>query len=260
MDDRPADQDASTAPGAILRDVTGEALGTIVEVHPGHIEVEHRTGPLGLTRRTYVIARDRIDRVDGDDWYLAISRDELEHIVQAAHDVDPRANLTPGPPAVGSVLLWAEQLDTQVVPVQVGEAVLRKEIVEEVRTVEVPLRREVLHIERYGLTDEDAIRSQARPSDAPRGGGPWEPRRGTPEQPLELRADTIRVPVVHEELVIQVVPRVVEEVVITKEVVQETVSRAEPVRVERAVVEETRLGAGEGGAARRIVPEDPERP
>ncbi len=246
------DQDSGVPPqGArpMLRDVDGRALGHIVEIHPTHVEVEQRTGVLGLGRRTFVIARDRIGRVEGDDWCLSIPQDELDAMVQSAHGVDPRASMTPGPPTAARTSLSAEQLEARVVPVQVGELVIRKEIVEEVRTIEVPIRREVIHIERYGITDVDAIKTQARPQDEPRGGGPWEPRAGTPDSPLEIRAETIRVQVVHEEAIVTITPRVVEEIVIVKEIRQETVVRSEPVRVERAVIEEVRFAHDEDPAS-----------
>jgi stress response protein YsnF len=232
----------------ILRDVDGREVGTIVEELPGHIEVEGRSGPLGLGRRSYTLSRDRVARTEGRDWYLSITREELERVIASSRASDVPIP-TPGPPPAATVVRHAEDLEARQIPRQVGEIVIRKEVVEETRTIEVAVRREVVRIERRGVASSANLadrRASAGPDPAT---GPsvaadvvdpvlddiWSDAEG-----LEVRADVVRIPVVHEELVIERVPRVVEEIVVFKNVARDTVVRSEPVRAEHVTVEEVR--------------------
>jgi len=87
-------------------------------------------------------------------------------------------------------------------------------VIEEQRTVEVPLRREEVHVERVPVT----------------------------EQTADVGAETftkqdIEVPVVQEEVVIEKRPRVTEEVRIHKDTVTEHQQVSDTVRKERVIVE-----------------------
>jgi stress response protein YsnF len=125
----------------------------------------------------------------------------------------------------------------------VGEIVIRKEVVEETQTITVPVRHEVVHIERHGVTDDEGMEAQAHPASDPPSDGPWEPTTARRDAPLQVWPETIRIPVVHEELRVERVARVVEEIVVVKEVVQEVVTRSEPVLVERVSLDEVRSGS-----------------
>jgi stress response protein YsnF len=123
-----------------------------------------------------------------------------------------------------------EELRTRTRPIQTGEVTIRKEVVSETRTIEVPVQREELVIERHAVEHH-----------------PMDTRPPTPGDPLiaqlidRLRqmkpGEELRIPIVEEEVVIQKRPVVVEEVTVGKRVVddKETVSdtvRREQVRIQ----------------------------
>jgi uncharacterized protein (TIGR02271 family) len=103
---------------------------------------------------------------------------------------------------------FEEDLEAHKATRQAGEVRVRKEVIEETRTIEVPVRREEVHVERRALTD------------------PW------PRAP-------IRIPVMREEVEIRKVVRPVEEVVITKAAREETRTLSDTVRKECFDVEDT---------------------
>ena len=57
--------------------------------------------------------------------------------------------------------LVEEQLEAHTRPVQIGEVLLRKQVVTETRTIEVPVRREELVVERRAVAAEAGARSAA---------------------------------------------------------------------------------------------------
>src|SRR5688572_23808305 len=89
----------SVAPSdpTVVRDPAGREIGVVVAVHPTHVEIEQRTGLLGLGRRTYVVTRDRVERI-GDGWLLAVGEEELEALRETVRATEVGANVTPGPP------------------------------------------------------------------------------------------------------------------------------------------------------------------
>jgi len=107
-----------------------------------------------------------------------------------------------------------EELHAQKRPVEAGEVTLRKEVHTEHKTVEVPVRREEVVIERHAPTGSGVAASDIRPG------------------------EEIRVPVMEEQVTVQKTPVVKEEVSVGKRVVQDTERvtgevRKEEVRVER---------------------------
>jgi len=115
----------------------------------------------------------------------------------------------------GRVELREEQLQARTTPVETGQVTLGKEVVEQQRTLEVPVSREEVYVERHPVD---------RPADRPIG----EMAEQTIEVPVrEERVDVEKRPVVYEEV------GVAKQQVTTNQPVSETVRREE-LRVERA--------------------------
>jgi uncharacterized protein (TIGR02271 family) len=129
------------------------------------------------------------------------------------------------------VELVEEQLTARTRPVQTGEVTIRKEVVTETRTIEVPVRREELVIERHPVERvplDGARRSRADP---------------LVEQLLDrLRqmkpGETFRIPIIEEEVFVQKRPVVVEEITLGKREVSETQEVSDTVRREVAHIDE----------------------
>lgn len=111
------------------------------------------------------------------------------------------------------IQLHEEELQAQKTSRQAGEVVVTKDVVEETRTIEVPVTREEVHVERRPASGE------ATGDDA-------------------FSGDTIRVPVMEEEIEVRKVPRAVEEVVVSKTQIQDTERVEDTVRKERLNVDD----------------------
>ncbi|PEB60721.1 stress response protein ysnF [Priestia megaterium] len=118
-----------------------------------------------------------------------------------------------------SVQLREEQLNVRKERVQTGEVQLRKEIVEELRTVQVPVMREEVYVERRPVVD-----------------GQYD---GSPLTENEI----IRIPVMEERIEVTKRPVVVEEVIIGKRKIQEIKEVQDTVRREEAQIEQSELPA-----------------
>ncbi|MGB8269877.1 MAG: YsnF/AvaK domain-containing protein, partial [Priestia megaterium] len=114
-----------------------------------------------------------------------------------------------------SVQLREEQLDVRKERVQIGEVQLRKEIVEELRTIQVPVIREEVYVERRPVID-----------------GQYD---GSPLTENEI----IRIPITEERIEVTKRPVVVEEVVVGKRKIQETKEMKDTVRKEEARIEQS---------------------
>jgi uncharacterized protein (TIGR02271 family) len=110
--------------------------------------------------------------------------------------------------------LREEQLRVQKQPVETGEARLRKDVVAEEKSIDVPVTREEVYIERRP--------GSGQPADQPIGEG-----------------ETYRVPVREEQVSVEKQPYVREEVAMGKRPVQETRQVSDTVRREEARVERT---------------------
>jgi uncharacterized protein (TIGR02271 family) len=129
------------------------------------------------------------------------------------------------------VELVEEQLTAHTRPVQTGEVTIRKETVTETRTIEVPVRREELVIERHGV-ERVPIDSSERSARDP-----------LVQQLLDRLRDmqpgeTFRIPIIEEEVVIQKRPMVVEEITLGKRVIDDTQEVSDTIRREEARIEE----------------------
>ena len=121
-------------------------------------------------------------------------------------------------PALGDethLELVEEQLEAHTRPVQIGEVLLRKQVVTETRTIEVPVRREELVVERRAV--------ERRPADEAEESAPDEFSRSLVARFRALQeGESIRLPLIEEEVVIQKRPVVYEEVLVGKRGVEET--------------------------------------
>ena len=112
-----------------------------------------------------------------------------------------------------TIRLREEELQAQKRPVETGAVGIRKEVVEEQRTMDVPVTREEAVIERHPV--------ERRPSDEPIGEG-----------------GTVRVPLREEQVEVEKRPVVTEEVSLGKRAVQDTEQVSGTVRREEARIEQ----------------------
>jgi stress response protein YsnF len=127
--------------------------------------------------------------------------------------------------------LVEEELSTRTRVVQTGEVTIRKEVISETRTIEVPVRREELVIERH------PVDRQPLDHEAPQHVDPLIQQlvdRLHHMQPGE----TLRIPIIGEEVVVHKRPVVVEEITLGKRVTQATRKISETVRREQARIDE----------------------
>jgi uncharacterized protein (TIGR02271 family) len=208
-----------------LHDADGDEIGDIVEINPDFVVAESDGGFLGLgERRVYFVPRSYVAREEGDDWYLSIDKDEVESMdwrhapTESAWSQDWSQGETSldTMQREGAVRVrrYEEELDVQKVDRQVGEVVVTKNVVEDTKTVEVPVRREEVHIERRPASGEATAGDEA------------------------FAGERIAVPVMEEDVEVRKVPRVVEEIEITKTPTEQTRQVEETVRREEIDVEE----------------------
>jgi stress response protein YsnF len=128
--------------------------------------------------------------------------------------------------------LAAEELLPRTTVVQVGEVIVRKVVVTELRTFEVPVRREEIVVERSVLNE---------PLAAPAGNRFAEPittESGETESTgLGADEEVIRIPILEEQVTVEKHPVVREEVRVLKRRVQEVVTLSEEIRREEPSME-----------------------
>ena len=228
----------------------GESIGNVAEVGANYVRVEKG---LIFVKDIYipVSAISQIDPADEALW-LNIPKDDIESMgwdnlpsEGSWDDLSGRSNenewsmrdTTSGSAGLGSaghgdtdtstsdrqrLSVHEEQLEARKTARQAGEVEVRKEVIEEQQTIHVPVTREEVHVRRVG-TDRDATASDTAFTDG----------------------DTIRVPVMEEEVQVTKRPRVVEEVEVEKVARQDTEQATGTVRKERVDV------SGEGAVHRR---------
>ena len=213
-----------------LHDTNGDDIGNVVEINPDFIVAEAPGGFLGLGEpKLYYIPRNYVAREEGDDWYLSVDNDQIESFrwgeppAESAWSTEWREQGEAYKPAgQGQTRLrrYEEDLDVQKVERDAGEVVVNKRVVEETKTIEVPVRREEVHIERRPVTDGYATSSDATTGEA-------------------FTEDSIRVPVMAEEVEVRKVVRPVEEIEITKSQTQDTRQVEDTVRREEFDVDDS---------------------
>jgi uncharacterized protein (TIGR02271 family) len=122
-----------------------------------------------------------------------------------------------------AIQLREERLDISKERVQVGELQLHKEVVEEQRTVHVPLMREEIYVERRPVID-----------------GKYD---GNPFTKDEI----IRIPIMEERIEVTKRPVVVEEVIVGKRKIQETKQVQDIIRKEEARIQRSTPSVTEAG-------------
>jgi uncharacterized protein (TIGR02271 family) len=127
--------------------------------------------------------------------------------------------------------LVEEELQPRTEAVQAGVVRIRKQVVSETRTIEVAVRREELVVERYAA---------ARPAERPEDAASEPPPAAAAAEVRDLQpGETLRIPLIEEEIVVQTRPMVVEEVIVGKRLVRATRSVTGTVRREQARVQTT---------------------
>ena len=212
-----------------LHDADGDEIGKVVEINPDFIVAESDGGFLGLgERRTYYIPRDQVMREEDDDWYLSVDKDDIEAMgwtqapSQSAWSQDYEAGAETTERRGGTrIRRYEEDLEANTVQRDAGEVVINKNVVEETRTIDVPVRREEVHVERRPITGESSSQTGSFGDDQ------------------AFSGDSIRVPVMEEEVEVRKVARPVEEIEITKSQTEDTQRVEDTVRREEFDVDES---------------------
>ena len=214
--------------GMTVYSIDGEKLGKIVRADADSFVIEK-----GLFfPKDYLCRYESVTSVDGDDVRLSVAKEELHRLGDLVERDDGlgdnrRFDATgagaidaPGGPGRmarddGDVRVTAveEQLEAHKRVRSGGEVEIRKEVVTEQKQITVPVMREEVHVERHAVN---------RPA-------------GTGE--AGFKGDTIRVPVVEEEVEIRKRPVVREEVRVSKTPHVEQRTATESVRREEIDVD-----------------------
>jgi uncharacterized protein (TIGR02271 family) len=174
----------------------GETLGEFFNVDAGF---------LGM--KEYYVPFNAVTDVADDTVYLNVDKDELD--TMGWDQRPPEGEYATGATERDTLRLREEELQARKTSVETGRVQLGKEVVEEQRTMEVPVTREEVTIERHPV--------DRRPSD----------------KPIDTTdTETIRVPVREEQLEVEKKPVVYEEVGVGKRVTQESQQVSETVRRE----------------------------
>jgi uncharacterized protein (TIGR02271 family) len=165
--------------------------------------------------REYYVPFDAVTEVRGDAVYVNVTKDRLGEMGWDRRPEEQTAPTTDvGRAEAETLRLREEQLRARTEQVETGRVRLGKEVVEEQRTMEVPVTREEVTIERHPV--------ERRPAETP---------ISSTEQ------ETIRVPVREERVEVEKQPVVYEEVEVGKREVTETQQVTGTVRREEARVE-----------------------
>jgi len=211
-----------------LHDSNGDEIGNVVEINPDFLVVQAQTGFLGLGEpRYYYIPRSYVAREEGDEWYLSVDKDQFESSEWQqpptssafATDWQEEGQATQDM-GRGQTRLrrYEEQVDVDKVEREAGEVVVSKQVVEETKTFEVPVRREEVHVERRPVTGETVSGSEL-------GGDAFS-------------NESIRMSVMEEDVEIRKVARPVEEIEISKTATEDTRSVDTTVRREEFDVDD----------------------
>jgi uncharacterized protein (TIGR02271 family) len=201
--------------GMDVLDTDGEKIGKCGETLGDYFNVD--AGFLGMTE--YYVPFSAITNITDDQIFLNVRKTELES--KGWHERPTSTRTTATTSMAGEhtsndrLQLREEELQARKTSVQTGEVTLGKEVVEEQRTMEVPVTREEVYVERRAVERREA---------------------GAPIADRET--ETIRVPVTEERVEVEKKPVVYEEVGIGKRVTQETETVSDTVRREELRVDE----------------------
>jgi uncharacterized protein (TIGR02271 family) len=194
--------------GMDVRDRDGDDIGKAGETMGQYFNVD--AGLLGM--KEYYVPFEAVTEVRDDTVYLNVDKDDIGRM---GWDKRPsEAAYERGESDRDTLRLREEELQARKTSVETGRVHLGKEIVEEQRTMEVPVTREEVTIER-------------RPVD----------RRPADEAIDATRSETIQVPVREEQVEVEKQSVVYEEVGVGKRATQETQEVSETVRREELRVD-----------------------
>jgi len=189
--------------------MAGERLGDYFNVDAGFLGMKEYYVPFSAISQIAdesVILNVRKDQVDSMGW------DERPNSTSAS--TSTTGTLTTDRTTDRTMQLREEELQARKTSVETGRVHLGKDVVEEEQTLEVPVSREEVYVERHPV--------DRRPADRPIG---------------ESDAETIRMPVTEERVDVEKRPVVYEEVGVGKRVTQDTRQVSDTVRREELRVE-----------------------
>ena len=194
--------------GMEVLDTDGQKIGMCGETLGNYFNVD--AGFLGT--KEYYVPFSAITNVSDGAIFLNVRKDQM-----GGMGWDRRPEVT-GTAATGetqrTVQLREEELQARKTQVQTGSVHLGKDVVEEQRTMEVPVTREEVYVERHPV--------DRRPADRPIS---------------ETESESIRVPVTEERVEVDKQPVVYEEVGVGKQVTQERRQVSDTVRREELRME-----------------------
>jgi uncharacterized protein (TIGR02271 family) len=210
-----------------------QPIGHIAEINPDFMLVEARS----MGEEYLYVPRDAEERTEGNHVYLNVDLADVtsqgwsqapegwtESDRSAWDDQSSGDYRTHDMSGEGSTVVrrYEEQLQAQKTAQQVGEVGIRKDVVEEQQQLQVPVTREEVQVTRRAV-------------DQPAGEYDADAFRDT--------GDTIRVPIVEEQVQITKEPRVVEEIEISKTARQDTKQVSETVRKEQVDIDDSTGGS-----------------
>jgi uncharacterized protein (TIGR02271 family) len=200
--------DSQIREGMDVCDRDGDKIGKAGETLGRFFNVD--AGLLGM--KEYYVPFEAVTEVRGDAVYLNVDKDELDKM---RWDQRPsEATYATGDTERDTLRLREEELQARKTSVETGRVQLGKEVIEEQRTIEVPVAREEVTIDRHPV--------DRRPSD----------------KPIDAtEKETVRVPVREEQVEVDKKAVVYEEVGIGKRVTQETEQVSDTVRREELRVD-----------------------
>jgi uncharacterized protein (TIGR02271 family) len=199
--------------GMQVLDTDGQKIGMCGETLGNSFNVD--AGFLGM--KEYYVPFSAITDISNDEIYLNIHKDQLDSMGWDRRPETTDSDTMRGETRDGTqrtVQLREDELRATKTSVEKGSVHLGKDVTEERRTMDVPVTREEVYVERHPV--------DRQPSDRPIS---------------ETEADTIRVPVTEERVEVEKEPVVYEEVGIGKRVTQETRQISDTVRREELRVE-----------------------
>jgi len=208
-----------------LVDIEGDKVGEIVEINPDFVVVKE--GHWLADDEYYYVPRNQVTE-GSESWSLTMDKDDLEknysgQWAQPPQDSawsqdtyrsgQPIESYGTGDEQAGRTRLrrYEEQLQAQTTPQQVGEVTVTKRVVEDRQTIEVPVMREEVRIERRPVDSSTTYDANGTVGDPAADGDAF-----------QADGQTIRVPVMEEQVQIQKVARPVEEIEISKVTTQDT--------------------------------------
>jgi len=231
-----------------LEDVNGEKVGEIVEVNPDFVVVKE--GHWLAEDEYYYVPRAQV--TEGPEaWSLTIDKDDLDATwsrqwaqppqestwsQDTYRSGQPIESYGTGDEGAGRTRLrrYEEQLQAQTTPQQVGEVTVTKRVVEDRQTIEVPVMREEVRVERRPVDATTTYDANGAVGDPTATGEAFQD------------GATIRVPVMEEQILVQKVVRPVEEIEISKVQTQDTRQVDDTVRREEFDVNDPAGRASQG--------------